>query len=192
MTLQRIENNFLSSNMYLLSDEDKTILIDCGDLEKVDDRPQIDAVFITHPHFDHIYGLNKLLERQPSCKVFILKGGREYLASARKNLSKYHETPYTFESENICEINDGDTIMISENLKVRVYATPGHNPICATYVIGNYLFSGDAYIPEVKTVTILPQSNKADALKSEEIIKRLWTKGMTICPGHGKIISNNK
>ena len=60
MTLQRIENNFLSSNTYVLSDGDKTILVDCGDVEKIDENLLIDAVILTHPHFDHIYGLNKL------------------------------------------------------------------------------------------------------------------------------------
>lgn len=188
MTLQRIENNFLSSNTYVLSDGDKTILVDCGDVDKIDENLLIDAVFLTHPHFDHIYGLKKLINRYPSCKVYILQGGSEYLASDRKNLSRYHETPYSFVSNNICEISDGDIISVSENIKVKVYATPGHNPICSSYLIGNYFFTGDSYIPGVKTVFTLPRSNKTDALSSEENIKQLWVEGILLCPGHGEII----
>lgn len=188
MTLRRIENDFLSSNTFVLSDGDKTILIDCGDVEDLDENLHIDAVFLTHPHFDHIYGLNKLLERQPICKVYIMNGGSRYLASDRQNLSRYHETPYSFVSDNICEIYDGDIIEISEKIKVRVYATPGHNPVCASYFIGNYFFTGDSYIPGVKTVFTLPHSNKTDALSSEENIKQLWVEGILLCPGHGEII----
>lgn len=190
MILQRIVNDFLSSNTFVLKDNNKTILVDCGDMEKIDEKLRIDAVFITHPHFDHIYGLQKLLVRQPMCKVYILKDGRKYLESDKLNLSRYHETPYSFVSDNICEINDRDIIEISENLIVHVYATPGHNPICASYRIDKYLFSGDSYIPGVKTVTILPRSNKSDALKSEELIKKLWGNGIVICPGHGEIVEN--
>ena len=192
MTLQRIENNFLSSNTYVLSDGDKTILVDCGDVEKIDENLLIDAVILTHPHFDHIYGLNKLMVRCPSCKVYILRGGTEYLASDRRNLSRYHEAPYSFVSNNICEIRDGDIISVSENIKVKVYATPGHNPICASYIIGNYFFTGDSYIPGVKTVFTLPRSNKADALNSEEYIKLLWSEGIILCPGHGEIVVKRK
>lgn len=191
MTLHRIENTFLSSNTFVVEDSGTTILVDCGDVEKVDKRLLIDAVFITHPHFDHIYGLKKLLERNPLCKIYILKGGVEYLTSDRLNLSRYNETSFSFESDNICEINDGDTILISENINVRVYATPGHNPICASYIIGDILFTGDSYIPGKKTITTLPRSNKVDAQKSEDIIKRLCTKFITICPGHGDIIYHN-
>lgn len=191
MTIRRIENVFLSSNTFVLSYGERSILIDCGDIENIDDGLHIDAVFITHPHIDHIYGLSKLLERQPSCKVYILKGGSEYLASDRLNLSRYHEKPYSFVSDNVCEVRDGDTIDIFEHIKVKVYATPGHNPICASYMIGRYLFSGDSYIPGIKTVVILPHANKIEAYKSEEIIKKLWTKDLILCPGHGEIVKNN-
>lgn len=192
MTLQRIENSFLSSNTYVLTDGDKTILVDCGDVEKIDENLSIDAVFLTHPHFDHIYGLNKLMVRCPLCKIYILQGGTEYLSSDRRNLSRYHETPYSFVSNNICEIYDGEIIPISETLNVRVYATPGHNPICASYFIGNYFFTGDSYIPGIKTVFTLPRSNKTDALSSEEYIIQLWGEGIILCPGHGKIVEKRQ
>lgn len=188
MTLHRIENTILSSNTFVVADEGKAILVDCGNVEQVDKQLHIEAVFITHPHFDHIYGLTNLIERQPLCKVYVLKGGKEYLASDRLNLSRYNETPFSFVSDNICEIKDSDTIMISKNINVRVYATPGHNPICASYIIGNFLFTGDSYIPGQKTITTLPRANKSDAQKSEDFIKRLCTDAMTICPGHGEII----
>ena len=188
MTLHRVENKFLSSNTFVLQDGDNAVLVDCGDVEKIDGNLHVDAVFVTHPHIDHIYGLKKLLERYPTCKVYILHGGSEYLASDRRNLSKYHEIPFSFVSDNIIEVNDGDVILISRSIKVKVYATPGHNPICASYQIGNFLFTGDSYIPGIKTVTVLPRANKEDALKSEVFIKKIWVEGVILCPGHGEIV----
>lgn len=145
------------------------------------------AVFLTHAHYDHIYGLTKLLERYPNCLIYVLKGGKEYLESDRLNLSKYHETPYTFISDNVCEVQDGDTIELLDGVGAKVYSTPGHNPSCATYMIENYLFTGDSYIPGVKTVVNLPKANKKQALESEQLIKSLLTDGIILCPGHGEI-----
>lgn len=78
-----------------------------------------------------------------------------------------------FLSSNTFVLNDGDIIEISANIKVRVHAAPGHNSICAIYEMDNYLFTGDSYIPGVKTVFTLPRSNRVDALSSEEYIKQL-------------------
>lgn len=188
LNIQRIENTFLTSNTFVLSKDNECILIDCGDVEKIDDNLLVRAVLITHPHFDHIYGLTKLIEKCPECKIYILQGGTKYLESDKLNLSKYHETPYSFVSCFVIEVADGDTLDLLDNVQVKVYTTPGHNPTCATYLIGKYLFTGDSYIPRVKTVTNLPKANKQQALESELLIKGLWTEGVLLCPGHGEMV----
>lgn len=45
------------------------------------------------------------------------------------------------------------------------------------------MFTGDAYIPGIKTMTTFPHSNKKKALESEIRISSL-SMGMTVCPGH--------
>jgi glyoxylase-like metal-dependent hydrolase (beta-lactamase superfamily II) len=52
-----------------------------------------------------------------------------------------------------------------------------------TYEIGNYLFTGDSYIPGVKVVTTFRGGDKNLAARSVEKILK-WAEGKKICPGH--------
>ena len=63
------------------------------------------------------------------------------------------------------------------------HITPGHNPGCITWAIGDAVFTGDAYIPGIKTVTNLPGADKALAAQSELSILKL-AEGKQIFPGH--------
>lgn len=157
-------------------------LIDCGDTW--DGFSYASTVLLTHAHFDHIYGLNELLRISPQAKVYTNDFGKEMLLNARKNLSFYHETPFVFEHpESIVTVNDGDVLNLDREITAKAVFTPGHNPSCITWVIGNALFTGDSYIPGIKTVTNLSGGNRSQANKSEELIKQLaidWT----IYPGH--------
>ena len=72
-----------------------------------------------------------------------------------------------------------------DGTKVIVHYTPGHNPACLTYEVGDYLFTGDAYIPGVAVVTLLPEAEKSLAVRSQERIKSLsLSPGRILCPGH--------
>lgn len=144
----------------------------------------VEQVLLTHAHFDHIYGLNELLRISPSARINTCEAGRDMLLDARKNMSKYHETPFVFEHpESIVIVNDGDVIDLGGEITAKAVFTPGHNPSCITWIIGNALFSGDSYIPGIKTVTNLPGGNRCQATKSEELIRQLAI-GRTIYPGH--------
>ena len=77
--------------------------------------------------------------------------------------------------------------MIFDGFKVEVIHTPGHHPGAVCYRIGDYLFSGDSYIPGIKTVANLPLSDKKEAMDSEILIKKLWTGNVVLCPGHGRM-----
>lgn len=192
MQVNRIENSFLNSNTYIISVEEGDLLVDCGDIYKLKDNLHIKAVFITHPHFDHIYGLNELMERFPNCIVYIHEEGYEALYDERLNLSKYYGSSFTFFFKNVVRLINRISTIDFNGFKVLAIHTPGHHPGAVCYRIGNYLFSGDSYIPGFKTVINLPQSNKRDAMNSEILIKKLWTENVILCPGHGKNCSVEK
>jgi Zn-dependent hydrolases, including glyoxylases len=105
------------------------------------------------------------------------------LGSEKLNYSKYHNDPIVFESENIVICEEGSEIELFEGVKAKVHETPGHSDSCLTYEVGDFLFTGDAYIPGVKVVTTLKGGDKRLAARSLERIKTL-AEGKSICPGH--------
>lgn len=144
----------------------------------------VKAVMLTHAHFDHIYGLNKVIELNPEVEVLTNEAGRKMLLDARKNLSYYHEDSFVISKpECIRVVEDNQEIELDDSLKLTAVFTPGHNPSCITWVAADCIFSGDSYIPGIKTVTNLPGGNKKQAEESLAVISRL-ADGKKIYPGH--------
>lgn len=163
-------------------------LVDCGDVEKVIDKGwNIKGVLLTHSHSDHIYGLNILMEFFPDALVYTNEAGALGLRNPMWNLSKYQDDVENFvfsKPENIRVIVSEGRVSSDLN-QVEVLFTPGHEPSCLTYKLDDMLFTGDAYIPGVKTVTIFPRSNKILAEESLIRLQELEKKyGYTVCAGH--------
>lgn len=179
-------------------------------LEQIGDRP-VAGVLLTHAHFDHIYGLPELLHRFPQAKIVTNKVGLETLGNSRLNLSRYQGAAMDIVPENVMLVQEGDTVPLSDgkpaglfvgfsanqpaglpadlpdsqpaDLSARVYETPGHHPSCLTFEMGDWLFTGDAYIPDEKVITNLPGGNKTLAAASLARLLALSC-GKILCPGH--------
>ena len=190
MSKYLIINTFHNSITYILPyNGNHCFLVDCGDIEKVIECGWVvSGVLLTHAHFDHCYGLNQLIETFPMAKVFTNKAGKEALLNPRWNFSRYHDEVEDFvfkypESSLIIEQNH--ILFTIENIKVESFCSHGHDPSCISYIIGNNLYTGDAYIPGVKTVTTFPRSNKEQAAKSlARLLELERMYGYTICAGH--------
>ena len=186
-----ITNTIFTSKTYILyrEGEDKAWLVDIGDIEPVvsfleEKRLCVSGVFITHAHFDHIYGLEALADRYPECKVYCTEYCREALASEKLNMSKYHGTPINYSRENVVVVREEESIRLFDGEPAMVfYETPGHNPGCLTMVMGDMIFTGDAYIPGVGANTKLPKADKELAQQSLERIFKL-AEGRRILSGH--------
>lgn len=190
--IKEIVNSIFTSKSYIIykeSDINKAWLVDIGDIEPVisfceEKKLVVKGVFLTHAHFDHIYGLPSLLQYFPLCKVYTNDFGQKALASSKLNLSKYHETPISYEGENVVVVKEGDEFMLFEDEPlIHIYETPGHNPSCLTMVWGNLVFTGDAYIPPVGVNTQLPNADKEQAKASLNRIIKL-AEGKTLFSGH--------
>lgn len=191
LQIKEIVNSIFTSKTYILfkEGESKTWLVDIGDIEPVaafleDKHLLVEGVLLTHAHFDHIYGVVPLVEKFPECKVYLTEYAKKALASDKLNMSRYHENPISYEGENEIVVHEGDEIRLFENEPLmRFYETPGHNPGCLTMVLGDLIFTGDAYIPGVGVNTQLPFANKEQALQSVDRILKL-ADGKIILSGH--------
>ena len=191
--VSHIINSVFTSRTYILTQEGSSYvwLVDCGDVTPLmdmlssvgGDSSIIKGVLLTHVHFDHIYGLPRLAEMFPSLRVYTNEYGKMALTDIRLNYSKYHNAPIVYESENVVTCDEGAMIELFDGVQAKVYHTPGHSPSCLTYEVGNYLFTGDAYIPGIKVVTTLKGGDKVKAAESVERILRL-AEGKTVCAGH--------
>lgn len=190
LTVDFITNRVFNSRTYIISitDSDRVWLVDCGDTDRVLEmigEKNVEGVLLTHAHSDHIYGLEELIKRFPYVKVYTNVAGVDALRSPKLNLSHYHsEYPdISIEApENIHLLAEGNIVDVL-GFAVKVYETPGHSPSCITYIVDDMAFTGDAYIPDVKVFTGFPQSNRKQALLSEERIKQL-TMNCSILSGH--------
>lgn len=186
-----ITNSIFTSKTYILSKqgEDKACLVDIGDIEPVlsyleERHLYVEGVCLTHAHFDHIYGLEALVGRFPRCIIYCTEYAKLGLASEKLNMSRYHGTPINFSSDSIQVVHEGDCLTLFEGEpSMRFYETPGHNQGCLTMVMGNRIFTGDAYIPGVGVNTRLPLGNKELAKQSLERILRL-AEGKEVLSGH--------
>lgn len=166
--IKEVVNRVFTSKTYILYREGSELawMVDIGDVEPVfsfldEKQHKVAGVFITHGHFDHIYGLQSLVERFPACKIFVTEYCKESLASDKLNLSRYHSAPMVFESDNVIVVHEGEKMSLyPDEPLMQFYETPGHNPGCLTMVMGDMVFTGDAYIPGVKVNTQLPHADK--------------------------------
>ena len=196
MEVIRIVNSVFRSNTFLIEDESgMCFLVDCGDIGSIVRYLQckeftLGAVFITHAHYDHIYGLNEVVSNIPFVKVYLSLHGKEGLFSDRLNMSRYHSTSFIYEYDDNIEVVENNCIISlfgRDEMQMKTYETPGHDWSACCFQINNCLFTGDSYLPQHKVVTTFPKSNKREAEKSLERIKKIAV-GCNLYPGHGEII----
>lgn len=190
MHIPFIINEVMNSITYILpvGNERDCWLVDCGDVEKIIAQGwNIRGVLLTHAHTDHIYGINKALEVFPDTHIYTNVEGYKALLSPKYNLSYYHDDVDDFivsHPDNIKIIKTEGSLLLAANLSIQVLFTPGHDCSCLSYIIHHHLFTGDAYIPGVKTIVTFPRSNKAEAQMSLQRLQSLELEGYTILPGH--------
>lgn len=191
--VSHIVNSVFTSRTYILSNDEvmDVWLVDCGDVDVIMDQLsarfgsgyRIKGMLLTHAHYDHIYGLPQLMELFPKVKIYTNDFGKMALTDDRLNYSKYHNDSIIIVSENVMVCDEGAVIELFDGVAAKVYHTPGHNPSCLTYEVGDYLFTGDSFIPGTKVVTTLKGGDKVMAAESVGRIMSL-AKGKAICPGH--------
>ncbi len=182
------------TNCYIASADDRHfIVIDPADhadeivreLKKHD--AILDAIFLTHGHFDHIYALQKLLESDTNTghiPVYVHANDAVMLRDMSLNLSaSLFGVPFTYEGA-VNKIGDGDVIRAGGTV-FRVIHTPGHTTGSVCYYAKEHgvLFSGDTLFASTVGRTDFPGGDMPTLLQSLEKITCL-PDDTAIYPGH--------
>jgi glyoxylase-like metal-dependent hydrolase (beta-lactamase superfamily II) len=194
LEVARFINSRFNSNTFILSlpKYDDVWVVDPGDTEPLFEwmrnhqKNCITGILLTHAHFDHIYGMNEIVSRYPSCIVYIANEyGLDALHNPKKNGSKYTEEGPIEIVEHAKVEYYRDTMQLWDGVTMRTINTPGHSDDSQCLLVDGMLFTGDALIKDVRTVTKLKGGSVEKLDESMKIIASLKGNSLRVMPGHG-------
>lgn len=179
----------------MIDDGSNAVIFDIGDTSPIFKYLQTSglstiALFITHTHYDHIYGIKDFITKFQDIPIYTSGFGKEAFKKPNWNFSRYHEDEISIDSDSIKVLEDGEKLRIFDYIDLEVIATPGHDKSCLSYLIGELLLTGDSYIPGIKVIDTFPNSNKTDAKLWYEKLESM-SHNHIILPGHGEIVAPN-
>lgn len=191
LKIGRMVLGMCQTNCYFVYKEgsEEVILFDPADAgdhiyETLKDRGfRVAGILLTHGHFDHIWGSNRLRELS-GAEISAYEGEREVCEDAGKNVSSQAGRAYTVIPDNY--LKDGEEIRIA-GMACRLIATPGHTAgsCCYYFEEDGILLSGDTLFRESVGRTDLPTGSMGTLIRS--IKERLFVlpEDVKVYPGHG-------
>ena len=166
------------TNTYIVANDGRCAVIDPGFepdtifcfLQK--SSLSVDAIFLTHGHFDHVGAVEALVSRF-GCPV--------YVHEAELSLP-----PMWTGGPLRCThaYGEGDRITAAD-LSFRVLHTPGHTPGSVCLIAENVMFSGDTLFAGSCGRTDLPGGDWATLHRSLNRLAQMED-ALTVYPGHGE------
>ena len=179
MKLKAMALGAYQTNCYILWNEesDRCVVIDPGyEPERVLAEAarlgkNIEAVLLTHGHFDHVGGV-RTLAAETDCRVYLHE--KDLSMPPQMTAGPLYYTDL---------YREGDVLDLA-GLKIRVIHTPGHTEGSVCLLVEDAMFSGDTLFEGSCGRTDLPGGDWATILQS---LKRLagMEKNYAVYPGHG-------
>ena len=207
MNIVRFVSGFLDTYSYLLKEDGHLLIIDPSDhsavLEKCRNAASV-MVLLTHEHFDHISGLNRIRDLcASSCRVIAGATCSERIQDEKGNLSSYadvlaelggkqipeHWSPFACKATDITFENQYAFHWMGHALEM--FSAPGHSAGSCCIMLDDMLFVGDTVL-ENNLMVKFPGSSKKLYREVTVPLLEKWLLGNRVScvyPGHGDMMS---
>lgn len=195
MEIKIVSAGYLQTNCYIISGaEHKAVVIDPGGgYDKIKSylaqrNLTVEAILLTHGHFDHIMALAPL--KKEGAKVYIHEADVKMLQNKGNLAVQMGLSPLPEIEPDV--ILYGGEILTFGDLEFKVIHTPGHTKGGCCYDLNKtYLFSGDTLFFRSYGRTDFPSGSSAELLDS---IKKLFDidGDRIVYPGHEESTTLNE
>ena len=181
------------ANNYLLMDKNtkEAVLIDCSEYKQeiIEDIYKLGAkvkyILLTHGHFDHILGVNKMTEAL-GVDAYINKED-VILAENINMMPKLLNLPMAEVPVINGRIEDWQEFQLGEH-KIKAIPTPGHTEGGMSFLVDNeFLFSGDTLFCQSFGRTDLFGGNIKKLVNSIKNVLFELDDNIIVYPGHGPV-----
>lgn len=189
MNIVKITSGLAQENGYVLEQDGTVLIIDPGTddpkfFEAVERFGGLNAILLTHAHFDHIGGIDALRDRYP-VPVYVHEAERSWLADSEKNGAAKFNLPHS--SMRPAErIYQGKKLEIGA-FTIELHHTPGHSPGSVTLHIPTerVAFCGDLIFKQSVGRTDLFGGDQSTLLGSIDRMRQLLPAETVLYSGHG-------
>ena len=190
MRVEKFVTGIISTNCYLAVNEDtkQAGVVDpaAAPARLMDhireEGLKIEAILLTHGHFDHIMGIDGFL-KEYSVPVYVHEDDLKMMEDPQWNQSAIYTSGYTF--AGAVPLRDGQTLSLA-GYDFQVLHTPGHTPGgCCYYVKSEgVLFSGDTLFQRSVGRTDFEGSSTKDLIRGIREKLMVLPDDTHVYPGH--------
>lgn len=191
LKVEKLVVGLIEENTYaVINRANKALIIDPGaEADKIiawiqDNQWEVEAILLTHCHYDHIGALDKL-RAQYGIKAYVHPIEASFIGDPSKNLSLFASQPLVqqdaeFEWQSMGEQQVG-------SFTFSIAHTPGHSPGHVIYVFRDdqFVIAGDTVFKGTIGRTDIPAADSATLLENIEKEIAHLNPVFRIYPGHG-------